>query len=763
MQLKGTQLRRVTGVLSWSAIFGSPLLSTLWAGLFLSLVCLQLNMSNLQIGFVNAIPNLVLPGQILSALFVIYRGKRRKPWFFAIITARLLILSLTLTLFDWSDPMKEWAPTLFIGLFTLFHLFQAFSTPAWFSWLTDLIPERELPGFWGKRNTLVFVSGLLVSLALGIVIDLPYDRGTILMFVLFAVALSGLTEVSFYTKVPAADTEKVVKLSIFSLVRETFSNQDFRAFVFFNGLYNFSVFLFVPFLFIHLDGLGYSGFSIQTIIAIGSLGAMLGAMFWSGLAPITGNKSVLLICISLKAIAIFCLVFLTGESPWFAIGPLFFFDGFLNGGILTANFSLLGAETPQKNRSLFTAFYFSLTGLAGFAGALSSGFLMDGLPSLFEQMGGVAITPFHLLLGISSILILLSSTLLLPYRGHTQGTTWNTVAMLIEGNPFLSFVRLTQLKGRSSLRDRISFISRNRSRLFIADMLEAIDDASPAVRHAAVVSLGYISVPASVEALRPLVKNEESGLAVLATKSLGRLKAREAVPELLSALDSPDRALRSSAAWSLGIIRDRTSLKRLIQVLEKEESTSVAAALADALGSFGDLSVIPLILPRFKETLAHGMRLQFGVAMANMLGEVGEFYEYLDIERRQPGKITSRLAKEMRKLCQKGSMEAQSFLQILEEFDDERYAKAVRITFRLAFKRYYPNLNVESLVSKDVFEWSNEDFEKALGGSDSLISHTSPIDYSLWVLTVLNYRGANKQEVSFEEALLALYILRKIY
>ena len=91
MHLKGQKLRRATGRINYSSLMGSILGSCLWPGLVLSTICLFLGMSEFEIGLANAIPNIVLPGQILAAFILLRSGQRKKSWLIYLFFSRLCI------------------------------------------------------------------------------------------------------------------------------------------------------------------------------------------------------------------------------------------------------------------------------------------------------------------------------------------------------------------------------------------------------------------------------------------------------------------------------------------------------------------------------------------------------------------------------------------------------------------------------------------------------------------------------------------------
>ena len=761
MQIKGTRLRSLMALLSWTSILVSPMFAMIMAGLVLSLICIHLKLGNVSIGVVNAIPSIVLPFQVWSALVVMRTGKRHSGWMSSALVSRLAVVLLAPVLYYFNDDKASYLLPAFFVLFFVAHLGHALSMPLWFSWVGDLIPERESAAFWGKRNTITFVAGLVTSLAMGVILELNFSTNVILSTLVAVGGFSALLEIYAYRKVPPGEITIDTTTSFVELSKGIFANRNFRAFTSYNAIFAISVFLFIPFLFIHLSEIVFSNISIQIFLATLSVGAVLGSMFCSNLAPAIGYKNILLLSTILKALGWVFYIFVTKETPYILILLFYTFDGFTAGILMTSNFALLTTETVQKTRGLITAIYFSLLGIAALCASVASGVLMDLFVELKKGMV-VNLLPFHFLMILSIAIATLSILFLVPYQGRVQGSTWNTVSTLFEGNPVLSFFRLVSFRGKDSLKERIDFISRNRSSLFVQETIEATHDASVTVREAAVRSLGRMKGDASIDVLRSLLRDEDSGLSILAARSLGDLRAVTAVDDLHASLESPNAYLCATAAWALAQIGDRTSLLLLKEHIIKEQPPFVGAALADSISHFKDLSIVPVVLPRFKETLAQGIRVQYLVALANMLGGVGEFYRLVATEYRQPGSGVSKLSKSIQRAVKKQHHTAFPLETLLDSFDNDEFGTVVRVLFEFSYQLYYPNLNLEKLTSKKVWDWNNTDFEKALGNSKPLITHTGPTDYSLWVLTVLNIRSNEKDRCTKEEALLAMYLFKQI-
>lgn len=762
--LNPRQVRKMSNLIVNTAglsVFSSM---TLFSGVFLSAICIYLQLSEVQIGIVHAIPFLVLPFQLISAFFVIRFGKRKTSYLLIGMTRNIAALLIT-AVFWLSDHFSQSVSIqTFIILFFIFHLLWSLTIPLWFSWVGDIVPIRESSTFWGRRNANIFVYSIFISVFVGYCLDLEIYEKWIYLFLILASACLLILETFLYFIIPdSVETKTAEDFHPIRMILNVFDDRNFRCFLLTYCLFTFATSFSSTFFFIHFrQYLNISNLWIQIFMSMVMMAAFIGSYYWSGLASRRGNKPVMLINLLMLGIIFLGYAFITPTTHYGWIILIFFIDGFIISGINSTANAILTAETPEKNRSLFMAIFFSFSGLVGALGAYASGVYMDYFGNVQGSIFGFPYIGYHGSIYLLSFTMPICALMITYYRQERDASAWNTFSIIFEGSPIRSFFRLIQIKGQTDIESRHKFISQNRSRLFVDDLIEATSDASEPIRCSAVHSLGFINVPESEKILKEKLKDEESGLSVEAAFSLGRLKSKNAVPALIEGLKSQDRSIRSACAYALGEIKDRSTLYILKDCISKEESRFVAASLADALGKFGDLSVIPLIFPIFKEVLDPGVRLQFGVALANMLGKVGEFYKLLIQEKNQPSSASDVLIRRIQKKLKKSSIDYKSSEEIIYNFDREDYNSAIRIIFQMAFRWYYPTLHLEIEPKENICDWTNEDFDRAVGGVDRLVQGTSSVDYSLWLLTILNFKQETNRSPTLEEALLALYILQKI-
>ncbi|MFL5393378.1 MAG: M56 family metallopeptidase [Myxococcales bacterium] len=128
-------------------------------------------------------------------------------------------------------------------------------------------------------------------------------------------------------------------------------------------------------------------------------------------------------------------------------------------------------------------------------------------------------------------------------------------------------------------------------------LLAVVNDSSPAVRLAAIESLGNLSDPRAVDALVQALRNDtDARVREAAAESLGEIDSPRAVPGLIAALGSERvAAVRAKIAWALGEIDDARAVDALSAAVRDSE-VEVKRNAVQALGEIGAAAATPALL-----------------------------------------------------------------------------------------------------------------------------------------------------------------------
>ena len=149
-------------------------------------------------------------------------------------------------------------------------------------------------------------------------------------------------------------------------------------------------------------------------------------------------------------------------------------------------------------------------------------------------------------------------------------------------------------------------------------LIETLTDGNPAVRLAAVTSLGTLEDPRAIAALAKALKDDtDARVREAAAHSLGEIDDTRAVPHLLEALKSERIAnVKEQIVQALGEIDDPQAVSG-VAALARDPSVLVRRAVASALSEFDDPSAVPALT-----SMARDEDVEVRQNVAHALGEL---------------------------------------------------------------------------------------------------------------------------------------------
>lgn len=131
---------------------------------------LALGASNVQMGILHAVINLLPNIAQLKATSLLEKWNRKKITLFGVMGKILIVLPLLLIGYlHWIGlPHMVWA---FIGLVGLHYVFGAIAHPAWFSWMGSLVPEEKRGSYFSRRNRAIGFLGIVAMVAGALILD----------------------------------------------------------------------------------------------------------------------------------------------------------------------------------------------------------------------------------------------------------------------------------------------------------------------------------------------------------------------------------------------------------------------------------------------------------------------------------------------------------------------------------------------------------------------------------------------------------------
>lgn len=351
----------------------ATLYTILAGGMFLAGLALYLGANSFQIALLSGIPALTTGFSFLSRFLLARTGSRKN----LVIWTAGLGRSLFIILVPWLIfGIKVKIGLLFIVV-ALSSILMAIAGTIWTFWISDLVPETRRGRFFGLRNAILGVIGVLVAYAAGRGMDwLKAGGQEVSGYALaFTLAVSfGLISTLLLTRQP----EPLLIPRPTPTLREIFfgplQEPQFRRLTVFLAVWFLSGTLASPFYLVHLiKNLHFSFAAIAIYSMIGGIIGVLFQLFWGRMVDKFGSRPVTVLNFALVGMMPLLWLFAT---PRFGL-PIWI-DGILNGVVWTGaslglwNLLLDLADNPARKESYF-AIYSVVTGLGAFIASLIAG------------------------------------------------------------------------------------------------------------------------------------------------------------------------------------------------------------------------------------------------------------------------------------------------------------------------------------------------------------------------------------------------------
>lgn len=361
---------------------------------------LALNATNAEIGLLNFMKNFATTAAQIPGAMMTERFSRKSLWIFSAISSRLFWIPIILV------PLLNLSVTALILFLALATFLWALNAPAWTSIAGDIVPESERGRYFGKRNFLIGLSGLIATMVAGVLVYYGFP-------LIFSISIIlGLFSTIFFMRIhePKFKKKFIYKYS-FSLDLKGIKNgivinKDLAIFTVFLMFMNFAVNVAAPFFAVYQLrdlNVGYIWFAV--IVSFSVLTTIVFQPYWGRLNDRFGERKI----IAANGILI-CFVpffYLFVSSPWHIL-LVEFFSSFAWSGFDLATFNLLLSLTPQEKRPEYVANHRFFISIGAMFGSLSGGLIAESLKdSRFLFLYGLQIIfLISFILRISTLILL---------------------------------------------------------------------------------------------------------------------------------------------------------------------------------------------------------------------------------------------------------------------------------------------------------------------------------------------------------------------
>ncbi len=365
---------------------------------YIALFALELKAQPFLIGVISAIAGIVGPLAQLYGNHLMQSHSRKQIVRRFVGLQAFLWLPLTLLAFlSWQGITTFMLPLLIIG-YTLIIVTAGITYPAWFSWMGDLVPQKERGRYFSKRSRIAESMGMTLFLISGFVLDLFKTQGIVLLgFALFftLASISRLISHHFFKK-QYEPSIKIERGDYFSFWAFLTRYDNYGKFAVSYALFNFAIMIASPFFAVYMVRELQFSYSFITLITLSS------SVFYLLFLPIIGrfsdrfgNRRLFYLSAILFAINPLLWIFIT--NPW---GLIFFpqlIVGLANAALVISIMNFTYDSTSPRHRGLCVAYTNVLGGIGVVAGSLLGGLLLNLIPLWFSK-------PFIIVFALAALL-----------------------------------------------------------------------------------------------------------------------------------------------------------------------------------------------------------------------------------------------------------------------------------------------------------------------------------------------------------------------
>ncbi len=539
---------------SFATAFG-----TLVTGAFLVGFVQRLGGSDLWIGLLTAIPNLVgilqIPGAIWGRSFNSYKRFILPGG----LIWRLMYVPLIFL------PFLHIPNAAKLTVLSICVLIASVSTmivnPIYNDWLAEMVPSNSIGFYFSRRNAILTAVGAAVGILGAFVLDMIRNGGSadVGFSLIYSVAIL-FAAISFFTfsRMQDMPRENPIRQNLKEGIRAIgtpFGDKKYRKVLLFLG----SAVIGQTFAGNFYFAFGRETLSLSFVVLVGAttvqaLGQVVSAKSWGFLSDKYGNKPALImagLALALNPLPwVFCVPGRTAYNEWLLVSTSFFM-GIAWSGINICQFNIMLATADPRDRANYIASGMSVTAILGGVSPLLGAFLMTFLRA--HETPEIAYKTVFIVGALLRIV-----TVFVLVRVQEEGasgvqTTWRDLRS-ITPRGYRAMRDLSRTADANVREHAIESVGTEGNALASDEIIKALHDPLPRVRRQAASALARLRDPRATQELIHQIDAHPDLLEEETIWSLGVLGDPAAIPALIKTLESPRPLLRRAAANALGRI-----------------------------------------------------------------------------------------------------------------------------------------------------------------------------------------------------------------
>jgi len=270
---------------------------------------------------------------------------------------------------------------LLLSLLFFYYFFASIAGPSWNSWVKDLVPEKMLGTYFGRRTRLSQILNVILSIALAFLLDYVkkyYPNAELMTYASMFIGggVVGITGAIVLSRAPEPQSS-LTQLNLFNLLKQPLREKNFRRLLIFNSAWVFALNIAIPFFTVYMiKTLKLPLTYVVGLTIVGVVSSIFTVQAWGSLADRYSNKTIIAIGGPLYVLCIIGWCFVEIYTHMY-MNVILLILIYIGSGISTAGINLsltnIGLKLSPKEdaivylttKNIITAFFSSIAPVIG--------------------------------------------------------------------------------------------------------------------------------------------------------------------------------------------------------------------------------------------------------------------------------------------------------------------------------------------------------------------------------------------------------------